>query len=125
MTALAIALVLLSALLHASWNLLSKDSRDRWGFFLAQGVTALAFWLPLLVLLRPTAPIGAVGGICLAASGMIHAGYAAALLKSYDAGDLSVAYPLGRIFLGEGETAYRSAGALIIAVGGALIVATG
>ncbi len=96
MTAAAIALVLLSALLHATWNFFSKGSRDRWAFFLAQGVLNVVFYAPVFLWLWPRTGIDAWGWMWIVASAGTHAAYAFYLLKSYDAGDLSVAYPLSR-----------------------------
>ena len=96
MTAAAIGLVLFSAILHAAWNFLSKDSGDRWAFFFAQGVLNIVLYAPVFVWLWPGAVIEPIGWVWVAASALIHAAYAFYLLKSYDAGDLSVAYPLSR-----------------------------
>ena len=96
MTGIAIALVLLSAVLHASWNYFSKGSSDRWAFFLGQGAVMLGLYAPPLVWFWGSAGIDHVGWLCVAGSAVTHAAYAIYLLKSYDAGDLSVAYPLSR-----------------------------
>jgi uncharacterized membrane protein len=96
MSGAAVALVLLSALLHAAWNFLNKDSRDRWAFFLAQGGLTIVTYAPAVVWLWPQSRADAIGWFWAGASALVHAGYAVYLLKSYDAGDLSVAYPLSR-----------------------------
>jgi uncharacterized membrane protein len=96
MTPTAIALVLVSALLHATWNLFSKGSADRWAFFFGQGLATFVVYAPVLVWQWPGARCDPVGWIWISASAITHAGYAVYLLKAYDAGDLSVAYPLSR-----------------------------
>jgi uncharacterized membrane protein len=96
MTGVAIALVLLSAVLHAAWNFLNKGSRDRWAFFLGQGAVTLVLYGVALAWVWPRLSIDAPGCWWAAASAVTHAGYAFYLLKAYDAGDLSVAYPLSR-----------------------------
>lgn len=96
MTGVAISLVLLSALLHAVWNFFSKGSKDRWAFFFGQGVAMLVAYTPFVLWQWPRPGIDAVGWLCVAGSAVTHAGYAFYLLKAYDAGDLSVAYPLSR-----------------------------
>ena len=96
MTGAAIALVLLSALLHAMWNFLNKGSTDRWAFFVAQGVLTCVTYAPFVVWLWPHGGIAPLGWLWIIASAVTHAAYAVFLLKSYDAGDLSVAYPLSR-----------------------------
>jgi uncharacterized membrane protein len=95
MTGAAIVLVLCSALLHATWNFFSKGSNDRWAFFLGQGMATVVAYAPLCVWQWP-ASIDAIGWAAIVGSAVTHAGYAIFLLKSYDAGDLSVAYPLSR-----------------------------
>lgn len=96
MTGVAISLVLLSALLHAVWNFFNKGSDDRWAFFFGQGVTTLVTYTPLVIWQWPQTGLDAAGWLWAAASAVSHAGYAFYLLKAYDAGDLSVAYPLSR-----------------------------
>jgi drug/metabolite transporter (DMT)-like permease len=95
MTGVAVGLVLISALLHAVWNLFNKGSGDRWAFFFGQGLATLVVYGPLFCWFWP-GHIAAIGWAWIAASAMTHAAYAVFLLKSYDAGDLSVAYPLSR-----------------------------
>jgi uncharacterized membrane protein len=98
MTAAAVALVLLSALLHAVWTFFNKGgSEDRWAFFFAQGIATIVLWAPLSVWRWGVAGhVGPGGWMWVSASVVMHAGYAVYLLKSFDAGDLSVAYPLSR-----------------------------
>ncbi len=96
MTGAAIALVLLSALLHAVWNFFGKGSDDRWAFFFAQSLATAGLYAPMLLWWWPRGGIDRMGWVWIAASAATHAGYAFYLLKAYDAGDLSVAYPLSR-----------------------------
>lgn len=96
MSGAAVALVLFSALLHAVWNFFNKGSGDRWAFFFGQGLATVVCYAPLFLWQLPQARIGGFGWLWIVASGLTHAAYAVFLLKSYDAGDLSVAYPLSR-----------------------------
>jgi uncharacterized membrane protein len=96
MTGVAIALVVFSALLHAGWNYFNKGSGDRWAFFLGQGLATVILYTPAVLWYWPRAGLPGVGWLWIAASAVTHAAYAVYLLKSYDAGDLSVAYPLSR-----------------------------
>jgi drug/metabolite transporter (DMT)-like permease len=87
------ALVLLSALIHASWNALLKSERDRLGFFalvLLAGVAMAALALPFV----PSLPSRAWPW--LAASVTIHNVYYVFLLRGYAHGDLSHVYPIAR-----------------------------
>lgn len=96
MQTLAVALVLVSALLHATWNLLAKRSADPLAFMFAFTVVSLVlFALPAgVVLVRD--PIPASGWPFIALTGVIHVGYFAALAASYRRGALSLTYPVSR-----------------------------
>ncbi len=96
MTLVAIAAVLLSALLHATWNFFNKGSPDRWAFFLGQGLMLALGYAPFALWVASYTSIPPAGWFWIGVSALTHAGYALFLLKAYDAGDLSVAYPLSR-----------------------------
>jgi len=101
-------LVLGSAALHATWNLLIKTSEDRllaaWGQFLVGGLV----FVPLLVVVDPP---GAEALPFLLGSSLVHVVYIVALTSAYAHGDFSVTYPLA-----------RGGGALIAAGGGVLFL---
>jgi len=132
MTPLAIGLVLISALLHAAWNLFGKGSADKSAFFLAQGLATTVLCAPGVVMLWPAQPIGLLGWSCVAVSAAAHAGYALFLVKSYEVGDLSVAYPISRsapalvlvweITLGRQHLSPWGIAGVLLAVAGALTV---
>ena len=94
----ALSLVVVSALLHAAWNLLLKRARDRFAFV----------WWYLLVPMLAFAPIAlALSGWRLGPmplrslglgvlSGMLQACALLAMSWAYSRGDLSVVYPLAR-----------------------------
>jgi drug/metabolite transporter (DMT)-like permease len=102
-------LALGSAVLHATWNLLVKTSRDRlvaaWGLYLTGGILFLPVFL---VVDRPGADVLPF----LAASSVVHVAYVVALTRAYQHGDFSFAYPLA-----------RGGGALFAAIGGVLFLA--
>ncbi len=104
----ATLLALGSAALHATWNLIIKTSEERflasWGQYLAG---ALLF-LPVLPFVGVP---GAAALPYLVASSAVHIFYVAALVRAYEHGDFSVAYPLA-----------RGGGALIAAGGGVLFL---
>lgn len=90
---LPLTLVLLSAGLHASWNLIVKSEDDK----------LFSGWLTVAtpaVLLSPTLIFTGVpprdAWSILAASGVIHTCYMLALTRAYTHGDLSVVYPVAR-----------------------------
>lgn len=96
MTGDALAAVLVSSFLHALWNLFNKDSADRWAFFLGQGLVLALLYAPAVAWLVYRDGFPATAVLWTVLSALTHAGYAAYLLKAYDAGDLSVVYPLSR-----------------------------
>jgi phosphonate utilization associated putative membrane protein len=88
-----LALVLLGALLHASWNLLIKSSADKaLDTALVHALAAALAW-PLALWVGPPA---AAAWPFIAASLLIHIAYYAALVGAYKHGDLNLAYPIMR-----------------------------
>ncbi len=96
MTVLALSLVLLSALLHAAWNLLLKRSGNKeafvWGLLLG-GAALLA---PLGAALIVLYPIPAPGYWFALATSVVHVFYFTLLGRGYAQGDLSLVYPIAR-----------------------------
>ncbi len=89
-----VGLLLLSALLHASWNLLAKRSLDKQAFlWLASLVSLSAFAVPFLLVSRPIPP---QGWPFIVISGVLEAVYFLLLGSAYQRGDLSLVYPLAR-----------------------------
>ncbi len=88
-----VLLVLLSAVLHASWNALMKSSGDpllNLTVISAAGGLAAACALPLLPFpARESWPF-------LASSAVLHFLYAVSLIRAYGIGDLSQVYPIAR-----------------------------
>jgi drug/metabolite transporter (DMT)-like permease len=92
---LSLALVLVSAALHASWNLIVKAEEDK---LISAWLTVLAS--PLLLwpyLVYRGLPPADAWPIFLG-SGCIHAAYNLTLVRAYEHGDLSVVYPIARGF---------------------------
>jgi len=87
------ALVLLAALLHASWNALVKAGKDRLVVLtVANGIGVL-----ISLLIAPFVPLPlAAGWPFLLASVALHTGYYFFLVHAYRVGDLSHVYPLAR-----------------------------
>jgi drug/metabolite transporter (DMT)-like permease len=90
---LPLTLVLLSAGLHASWNLIVKRQDDK----------LFSGWLTSLVPSLLLAPALVFTGLppldvwpILCASGLVHTVYMISLVQAYSHGDLSVVYPVAR-----------------------------
>jgi drug/metabolite transporter (DMT)-like permease len=128
LTAAALGLVLASAASHAVWNWLVKASPDKAGFLWWIQIPAIILYLPLVLVVAPWDPIPAAGWIAIVASAVLHVLYTLTLGKAYEAGDLSLVYPLARsaplfvpvwaiLFLGEHLTAAGISGIVLIVAG--------
>lgn len=89
----AVALVLLSAILHASWNAQLKGSSDR-SQFMASMSTCMGA-LALVCIAFVPLPAGPVW-VCIALSSALHVTYNLLLLQNYKISDFSSAYPVAR-----------------------------
>lgn len=93
MSALALGMVLMAAVLHTSWNMLLKRSADRqivsWWAML---VGALIF-APLIIL---SWPLPAAIWPYAIASAIVEVGYMLLLSHAYQHGDFSLVYPVAR-----------------------------
>jgi drug/metabolite transporter (DMT)-like permease len=93
MSSSAVALVLLAALLHASWNAVLRVSGDRLVVMALLNACAGAVALPLL----PFAPpLGAAAWPYVLLSCALHAGYNLFLVNAYAHGGLAQVYPIAR-----------------------------
>ena len=127
--AAVVGAVLLAAVLHASWNALLKDGRDRLVMVVLLDLTAMA--LSALLLPLATGPARA-SWLLLGLSVLLHTGYKVLLMQSYQVGDLNQVYPLARgtapllvavvagLFLGERLGPWQLAG--LIGVCGGLVL---
>jgi drug/metabolite transporter (DMT)-like permease len=90
---LTIGLVLLAALLHASWNALTKAGGDPLISVTIITATGGVCALPLMIWLPPPGP---ETWKWLVVSACIHYVYQLALVRMYQLGDLSQVYPIAR-----------------------------
>ncbi|MBX7215164.1 MAG: DMT family transporter [Thermoflexales bacterium] len=139
MTALSLGLILLSAVGHATWNLLAK--RVGGGALSVWTYSALAalIYAPLavFVLASNTKPLGIESLVAMLISGVLHTGYFLLLQRGYRDGDLSLVYPLARgtgptlstlaaiALFGERPSPVSLAGAVLIGVGVFLLAGAG
>src|SRR6059036_209556 len=135
MTPLALALVLTSAVLHATWNLLAKragaDFPFLWLAFVVGAIAYAPFAIAILVIARPELGWPALVFVLVAVC--LQTLYFATLTSGYRAGDLSLVYPIARAsgpllatigaiaIFGEHPTLMAISGALAI-VAGALVL---
>lgn len=135
----SLLLVVLAAVIHATWNLLAKRAADVGPVFVAAynlvafvAYAPWALWIAFHGGMPWTWPVAA----CIAASGILHLAYSLVLQRGYQVADLSVVYPIARgtgpmlsalaaiVILGERPSATGILGLLCV-VGGILLIATG
>lgn len=138
MTFAAIFLVVLAALVHATWNLLSKRASSVGPTFVfAYNFVACVAYAPWVIYLIARQTIqwdwSVVGFIVC--SGLIHLAYSLSLQRGYQKADFSVVYPVARgtgpmlstfgaiLLLGERPPIQVIAG-LMAVVGGIALIAT-
>ncbi|MFW6152284.1 MAG: EamA family transporter [Verrucomicrobiota bacterium] len=136
MSFVAIVLVVLSAVVHAGWNLLSKRQHPSAAFFLVASLTGALLLSPALLLYLGSIvqEIPARVWTFLLITGFFLAVYYMALAGAYRAGDISVAYPLARsspvivvsvvtLMLGRGDqVSPLCVGGIILVVGGCFLI---
>lgn len=128
MTVFGLSLILLAAVLHATWNLLAKRVGGGPPFVWLFTILSTIIYLPVAAIVftlkRPE--IGVVDLCFIVGSGSLHLGYFLLLQQGYRVGDLSLIYPLARgtgptlstiaaiAFLGERPSALAIGGALLV-----------
>jgi drug/metabolite transporter (DMT)-like permease len=136
MTILALSLVLLAALTHASWNIYAKVAAESRHFvWLFSAGSVLIYGPVVIAVLIVERPVFETRHwLALAATSILHLLYSLSLQTGYRHSDLSVVYPIARgtgpllsfigagLLLGEALTAQAVAG-LVLIVGGILLVA--
>ena len=135
MTSLALGLVLLSAVIHATWNLLTKraiaDTPFLWLVYVVGAIVYAPLAIGILLLAKPA--LGPIALVFVAVAVVLQTVYFTTLSAGYRAGDLSLVYPLARAtgpllatlgaitLFGERPTAVALAGAVAI-LAGALVL---
>ncbi len=90
------SLVLLSGLLHASWNAATKGSQTPTAFLLAMEAVSLVLFVPMLVLGFDLREVPRAVWELVMVSAVIHGFYAYWLTRAYAHTQLSIAYPIVR-----------------------------
>jgi len=129
MTAVAFALVLASAVLHATWNFLLKRSEHKVAFLWSMAlVSFVIFLVPAAVFIyRDGMSWRGIAFGCVTA--LLHGAYGLALARGYQLGDLSIVYPIARgmgtaliplaavLLLGESISVWGGAGIALVVLG--------
>ena len=96
MTGLSLALVLLSAVAHASWNLLLKYGRNQEVFVWWLQIAIIVLLAPLAMIIVWQDPIEGPGWWFIIGTSLLHVLYFLFLSRGYVHADLSLVYPLAR-----------------------------
>ncbi|HTI30565.1 MAG TPA: DMT family transporter [Sphingomonas sp.] len=140
MPAASLALVILAALIHATWNLFAKRAAHAGpAFILAYSLISSIAYAPVAIwmIAQGELPwtVAALGFVAL--GGVLHIAYNLALQRGYRVADLSVVYPVARgtgpalssigafLLLGEVPDGRGLAGLLAVIAGIALIATDG
>lgn len=98
MSATALGLILVAAVLHATWNLAAKRSGGGLAFVWLTGLCSFVFYVPALAAYAAWRPLPAPDAtwLVMIGSGLLKTGYALLLQLGYRHGDFSLVYPLAR-----------------------------
>ena len=137
MTPYALALILIAAGIHASWNLLAKQIGGGATFVWMTATAGALIFFPVNIVLGTFQQVGWGWEVILftLGSGVIQTLYFVTLQRGYKVGDLSLVYPLARgtgplfatiaaiLLLGERPTPLALTGALLV-VGGVFVISS-
>jgi drug/metabolite transporter (DMT)-like permease len=141
LTLTTLSLVLLAALIHATWNLLAKKAGGGAAFVLLGVIATSMLYAPVILVWWWRVPnllsdVTAMQWFFIALSSLIHIGYSLSLQRGYQLADYGVVYPVARgtgpllssivaiVFLGEAVTLFSGLGIVAI-VSGIFILAGG
>lgn len=131
MPILAVALVLVAAVVHATWNFFAKGARSSSSFIFLFTLCGVLVYLPVAlgVFIWTRPPLGFDALLFVVVSGLLNGLYFVLLGEGYKVGDLSVVYPLARgtgpalavvgaiLIFGERPSGLALAGAAMIVAG--------
>ncbi len=100
MTLLTLSLILISAVMHATWNYLSKRANGGIAFIWLFTCIATVIYAPLFIgaIIMTNFTFTLYGGIFILGSIVLHLIYFLLLFQGYKVGDLSIVYPVSRGF---------------------------
>src|SRR2546428_9818628 len=131
MSFFALGLVLISAVFHATWNLLAKragaDTPFLWLAYIVGAIVYAPFAIAILVIAHPQ--LGWPALVFIAVAVGLQTLYFATLTSGYRAGDLSLVYPIARasgpLLATIGAIAIFGEHPTPVAIGGALAIVAG
>ena len=97
MSPVAIVLVIISAFMHAGWNLLARRQRSEMLFFVRMLlIVVFAGFLPVVISETMTSSLPSKAWFCLAGSGFCAGLYLYSLAMAYEVSDFTIVYPVAR-----------------------------
>jgi uncharacterized membrane protein len=134
LTVSTFALVIIAAVIHATWNLLAKKANGGAAFVFLGVIAMVVIYLPVMLVWWWNAPtlivnITAMQWLFIALSAIIHIAYSLSLQRGYQTADYGVVYPIARgtgpflsslgaiVFLGEAVTLPSAIGIIAIICG--------
>ena len=139
MASIALPLIVISAIMHAVWNLMAKRARTNGVIFVFLfAVVETVIFFPLIIIVINQLRLGIlswVGVVFMVGSGVLHTVYFWLLSMGYRIGDLSIVYPVARgtgpllstigaiLLFAERPTSIMFSGTIVICVG--VIILTG
>lgn len=98
MTVLALTLILVSSVIHATWNLFAKRANGGAPLICLYDMLSVALYTPivLLFILIAHTRLTLLDFLFILVSGLLELGYFLLLQRGYRVGDLSVVYPVAR-----------------------------
>src|SRR5213080_988532 len=131
MSFFALGLVLVSAVFHATWNLLAKragaDTPFLWLAYIVGAITFAPFAIAIFLIARPE--LGWPALVFIAVAVGLQTVYFATLTAGYRAGDLSLVYPIARatgpLLATVGAIGVLGERPSVLAIIGALAIVTG
>ncbi len=96
MSSLAILIVMISAVMHASWNTLARRTDEPYAFFFTLNLIASVLWLPVALAAGWSDPPSGSDLLLVAVSGSLQVLYFVTLSAAYRHGGITLVYPIAR-----------------------------
>ncbi|MBE6380777.1 MAG: hypothetical protein E7047_07595 [Lentisphaerae bacterium] len=136
MTFMAFWLILISVVLHASWNFVCKSHRPSIPFFAQSKAASALVLLPILLWINPDfSALPLEFYLALTGGAIANAVYYASLANAYSRGDISMVYPMARslpviliaavtaaFMPGEAKLHWQNWAGLVLIFGGCLLL---
>lgn len=92
----AIAIVMIAAVTHASWNALARKTDDPYAFFFALNLLSIGIWLPVAMVAGWDEALSATDFLLVTISGSLQVIYFTTLAAAYRRGGVTLVYPIAR-----------------------------